>query len=725
MKNVTLILFLSLLPQVGLWAQCPDTVKLSLQYSYDGPDIIVDVQIQNFQQIAGFQFGLNYDSDVLMYESVSSSLPNFNDGNLSILDNGNIRMLWVSASSSISLPDFSNLVQLRFSALQVGATSFLDISETNLPIEFINDQFAELCFLVSSVTFTTNSGQISGKVTHDINKDCNAESLDPLLNKWLLELTSQTKTYYRSTDQNGEYSFGLPAGDYTIKLLPKNELWQVCNDAIPITLTDGGQLIQDFVANASVDCPFTKTDISTPFLRRCFDNTYTLFYENQGTQVAENAFVEVDFDDDFVFVSTDFLNYAISGQKIVFQVGDLNINENGTIKIVFNLSCETTVLGQTHCVTATAFPNEPCVVPSSWSGSEISINAECDEDNGKVIFTIINTGTGAMKEPKRFIVTEDDVMKPPTTLQLDILQEETIEFPADGTSYRVITSQDTDYPLGKLATLAVEGCGDDGSGQFSTGFVTQFEEADRDIFTDIDCQESISSSDPNDILGMPKGYGSKQYIEKEVNLEYLIRFQNTGTDTAFTVRIKNYIPQSLDLTTIQMGSSSHPYTYQFSQDRELILTFNDILLVDSTENEVASHGFIKYKILPATSLLDEDRIENSAKIYFDYNDPITTNEAFHTIGRDFILKSIQWVGHKIDVKFYPNPTVSDLLIDTGALDYEEIKYTIKNQQGQIVNRGRLVNKSDKISCADLTAGAYIIDVIFDQKSQAVLKFVKL
>jgi uncharacterized ubiquitin-like protein YukD len=330
-----------------------------------------------------------------------------------------------------------------------------------------------------------------------------------------------------------------------------------------------------------------------------------------------------------------------------------------------------------------------------------------------------------MKEPKRFIVTEDDVMKPPTTLQLDILQEESIEFPADGTSYRVITSQDTDYPLGKLATLAVEGCGDDGSGQFSTGFVTQFEEADRDIFTDIDCQESIGSSDPNDILGMPKGYGSKQYIEKEVNLEYLIRFQNTGTDTAFTVRIKNYIPQSLDLTTIQMGSSSHPYTYQFSQDRELILTFNDILLVDSTENEVASHGFIKYKILPATSLLDEDRIENSAKIYFDYNDPTTTNEAFHTVGRDFILKSIQWIGHKIDVKFYPNPTVSDLLIDTGALDYEEIKYTIKNQQGQIVNRGRLMSKSDKISCADLTAGAYIIDVIFDQKSQAVLKFVKL
>lgn len=88
---------------------------------------------------------------------------------------------------------------------------------------------------------------------------------------------------------------------------------------------------------------------------------------------------------------------------------------------------------------------------------------------------------------------------------------------------------------------------------------------------------------------MPKGYGSKQYIEKEVNVEYLIRFQNTGTDTAFTVRIKNYIPESLDLATIQMGAASHEYTYQFNQDRELIITFDNILLVDSTKDEEQHH----------------------------------------------------------------------------------------------------------------------------------------
>ncbi|HLO56171.1 MAG TPA: T9SS type A sorting domain-containing protein [Saprospiraceae bacterium] len=727
MKNLTFILLLSLLPQAGLWAQCQDTVKLYLNYTYDGPDIVVDIQVENFQEILGFQFGLNYDNEVIKYESVSSPISSFDESALSVIEQGNIKFLWLSPSSTIgeSLPDFSTLIQLRFSALQASSTSYLEISETNLPVEFINEAAFELCVKGSSTTLVTSSGKIFGKVTHDLNKNCDPELSDPILNKWVIELSSSTKTYYRATNEDGEYSFGLPAGEYTIRLIPKNELWKVCFDEFDILLTEESEVLQNFSAHAIVDCPLIKTDISTPFLRRCFDNTYTLFYENQGTIVAENAYIEVDLDDDFDFISTDFTNYTITGQQLRFDLGNLAVNESGYIKIVLNLNCATTILGQTHCVTTTAFPNEPCIVPPTWSGSELSITSECDELNDKVIFTILNTGTGAMKEAKRYIVTEDDVMRPPTNIQLDILQAETLELPADGTSYRIITSQDTDYPLGKLATLAIEGCGDDGSGQFSTGFVTLFEEADRDLFIDTDCKESIGSFDPNDIIGMPKGYGTKQYIEKEVNVEYLIRFQNTGTDTAFTVRIKNYIPESLDLATIQMGAASHEYTYQFNQDRELIITFDDILLVDSTENEAASHGFVKYKILPSSTLIDEDRIENQAKIYFDYNEPITTNEAFHTIGRDFILESIDWMGEKINVTFYPNPTDQELKIDTEDYDFEKIEYMIKNQIGQNQLSGIISDKNANIPCGELPSGVYIMNVKFDHKSQAVLKFIKM
>ncbi len=174
-----------------------------------------------------------------------------------------------------------------------------------------------------------------------------------------------------------------------------------------------------------------------------------------------------------------------------------------------------------------------------------------------------------------------------------------------------------------------------------------------------------------------------------------------------------------------MGAASHEYTYQFNQDRELIITFDDILLVDGTENEAVSHGFVKYKILPSSTLIDEDRIENQAKIYFDYNEPITTNEVFHTIGRDFILESIDWMGEKINVTFYPNPTDQELKIDTGDFDFEKIEYTIKNQIGQNQLSGIISEKNANIPCGELPSGVYIMNVRFDQKTQAVLKFIKM
>lgn len=122
---------------------------------------------------------------------------------------------------------------------------------------------------------------------------------------------------------------------------------------------------------------------------------------------------------------------------------------------------------------------------------------------------------------------------------------------------------------------------------------------------------------------------------------------------------------------------------------------------------------------------DEDRIENQAKIYFDYNEPITTNEAFHTIGRDFILESIDWVGERIDVSFYPNPTDGNFKIDIRDFDFKEIHYTIKNQLGQNQLSGIISDKNANIPCGELPSGVYIMNVRFDQKSHAVLKFMKM
>jgi hypothetical protein len=63
----------------------------------------------------------------------------------------------------------------------------------------------------------------------------------------------------------------------------------------------------------------------------------------------------------------------------------------------------------------------------------------------------------------------------------------------------------------------------------------------------------------------------------------------------------------------------------------LTFTFANINLPDSNRNEPASHGYLKFSIAPLAAVAQGTRIENSADIFFDYNEPVRTNTAFTTV----------------------------------------------------------------------------------------------
>lgn len=158
-------------------------------------------------------------------------------------------------------------------------------------------------------------------------------------------------------------------------------------------------------------------------------------------------------------------------------------------------------------------------------------------------------------------------------------------------------------------------------------------------------QVIVGSFDPND--------KSVSHNEASPNklLEYLIRFQNTGTDTAFTVAIRDTLDENLDLSKFRVTGSSHAYKQEIIEDRYVKWTFENIFLPDSNINEPASHGFISYLANVGNTLTDGVEINNRAAIYFDFNSPIITNTAATIVK---IPTSIQkMTGLKSSVR--PNP----------------------------------------------------------------------
>jgi len=142
----------------------------------------------------------------------------------------------------------------------------------------------------------------------------------------------------------------------------------------------------------------------------------------------------------------------------------------------------------------------------------------------------------------------------------------------------------------------------------------------------------LCAYDPNDKIADPMGIDSLGYISNSIEfLEYTVRFQNTGNDTAATVIIKDQLDTNLEWNTLTLLASSHTFQTDVDQNGEITFKFENISLPDSGADFLGSQGFIKYKIDIKTGLIPGTSIFNTAHIYFDQNPAVITNTKINTI----------------------------------------------------------------------------------------------
>jgi hypothetical protein len=140
------------------------------------------------------------------------------------------------------------------------------------------------------------------------------------------------------------------------------------------------------------------------------------------------------------------------------------------------------------------------------------------------------------------------------------------------------------------------------------------------------------SYDPNDKSANPIGYREPHFISAGQEIEYTVRFQNTGNAPAFNVLIEDQLdPTKVDLSTFKTLGASHDYTTIVESNGLVKFYFNGIMLPDTSISEPGSHGFVAFAVRSWENLSPLEELHNTASIYFDDNAPIITNDAFHTI----------------------------------------------------------------------------------------------
>ncbi|MDB4340456.1 hypothetical protein OAA13_02250, partial [Crocinitomicaceae bacterium] len=468
-----------------------------------------------------------------------------------------------------------------------------------------------------------------------------------------------------TTNANGQAFFGsLPNGNYTVTIDTTNLNWSTnCGAIQSFEIVNDGTGCLELELGLTPENPCTEPDVTiyAPNLRRCFP--YQMIYvhaSNSETATAPivNGVIEVELDPLFT-VNSASLPYTATGNNIFsFELDTILPGESQSFSILTTLSCDA-YLGQTLCMEANLTPVAPCVldtIPTDpvvddgtggtldglpepctlpWDQSSLQVEGWCDNDT--VYFSVTNTGDpggGDMDCYSPVWLTIDGVVTDTDSLQIQGGQTVIYSYPGTGQTFILNAEQHPLHPGNSHPNAHVEACGD--TTNWTPDLVNDFPQDDADPVIDIYCGVVIGSWDPNDKIGYPVGQTDQNYIQPNQQMQYVVRFQNTGTDTAFTVVIRDTLDLNLNIFTVTPGVSSHPYDFRMYGPRVLEWTFEDIQLPDSTTNLEGSNGFVTFQVDQVPDLAPGTVILNDADIYFDFNAPITTNTTVHKIFQGFV-----------------------------------------------------------------------------------------
>jgi uncharacterized repeat protein (TIGR01451 family) len=653
-----------------------------------------------------------------------------------------------SAFGSAIQYDGSTTVLTANSAVECGKVYHMKLAIAN-----VGDQAYDSGVFLKETSFTSTEisacGDVYGSVYYDYNSNCVRDNLDYGQENYTI--TIEPGGYVATTGLGGFwYVDGLPYGTYTATIDTTNLNWDLTCPVSQVFVYDANNNVTpifgpSFGLISTNPCTDPDVSIYAPSLRRCLPNQPIYVQVCNGpnaTSTLNSSYVDVELDPLLTLNSASVSYTALLNNTYRFQTGDIDPGQCVNFTISTTLSCNAET-AQTLCMDASLFPVEPCVLDSlpsdpidnsfnggtlggipmpctlPWDQSSLTVDGWCQNDS--IYFYVENHGSGDMDCYAPVMITIDGVLTYTDSILLLSGQGTTFAYAGTGDTWILNAEQHPLHPGNSHPNAHVELCG--GSPSANPGCTNEFPEDDADPVNDIYCGIVMASFDPNDKMGYPNGYTEQHYINPNQQLQYVIRFQNTGNDTAFTVVIRDTLDYDLNIFTVTPGVASHPYEFRMYGPRVLEWTFNNILLPDSTTNLEGSNGFVTYHVEQVPDLAPGTVITNDADIYFDFNEPVTTNETWHTIYKGFF--AVAGV-NELDVegttfKVYPNPVNGQLTIESGKMLNED--YVVYDQMGKKIQSGKIDFPLTHIEVSTLNQGVYFIQI--GENKSDTFKIVKL
>lgn len=561
---------------------------------------------------------------------------------------------------------------------------------------------------------------ITGTVYENNVGSCVYDSGDDPLANWVVEAESGGNTTYATTDSSGQYSFIVPYGTYNISAqTPAN--WTNCgssSQAITLDSNSDCSVQVDIGMVPDYDCALLDIDLSVICLVPCSTSTYHLNYHNIGTSTAYNPTL-VFAAGPYITVDWSSIPWQIpqSGNLYQFQLDSVPAGASGWIAITVTVDCDPDLIGYSVCSGGIHNASQCCNAYQLYSGAQIELEAQC-VNNDSIEFRIINTGAGNMLSDLDYFILQDDIVYAIDQFNLGSSQTEVIRLNADGRTYRLEAEQEPTHPYLAAPAIVVEGCGAAGPNMVSLGYSDILENGDQVPSIDFDGTEITEDCRCNRMYGSPLGVDVQHYITANEQLEYTIRFQNQGSDTAFNFMIIDTLPEELDPMSIIKGEASHNFRFVVEDKGIVKWELDGINLAPGTIGTMDNSGFVKFTVNLKPNLTVGTIITNTTYIYFEGQE-VSTNEVFHTIGErfvDFLLPltvgDIKDKEHVLNI--FPNPFNESTTLELQGIEAKQVYIEIHDMEGRLIQRVAATSRNIiQIPRNGMPNGMYTYQVIAD------------
>jgi len=604
-------------------------------------------------------------------------------------------------------------------------------SPGNLPLypsgKILDDELGNIWFIGSfdhTMRLKFETGRVEGALFLDENLDCSIDPSEPMTDGYRLVFDNGQNRIETVADPSGRFSVALPSGNYQAYVLGLNNYNHSCLSGFQVNVTKDHTTYLEIPVQTIARAPQMSIQMASPFARRCFETPYFVNVCNDGNLDAQGAAVSLQLPPALTFIRASVPSTIDPTGKLTFSLGNMDANTCRNFSFFVKIGCVGVVdLGQSICLTAHVFPD---TIPTyNWNGASILLRGECV--GSSVVFDVKNEGNTYTNAPLNYQVFKDQYRLEQGSVELLANETKQFSYPADGSTWRFSIEQATGHPVAPPASVAIEGCPTDGSVEGrSSGFVAQADNASGSAFETTYCQVVVGSFDPNDKRCQPIGWGEQHQIEPDQLLQYNIRFQNTGTDTAFTVVIRDTLDAALDWNSFEPGLSSHVYqVVRDSAQRSLDFVFENIMLPDSNRNELASHGFVQFAIRPRADVPLGTIVKNQASIYFDFNLPVHTNAVQHKIDTGFIIQLPVIPPNAITyINFLPNPAGAKTMMLIKPFDpTKTYEIEVFQADGRFVERALVDESPFHIVRKTSPNGVYQVVLYADKKRVAVGRLV--